>query len=177
MEKYAFLFLIASFLVFYGCSASTADRYSTSEGETSSAVKNKNYKEDFDLSKYRAKIDVKNISTDSSNSAVTNTNVWYNFKVDSSQDTSAAQIIGQANGYRVQIYVTDNLQEADSVKDDVTAKLSQNDIYVAFDPPFYKVKIGDFKNYSDAKDYRFKLNQLGFTDARIVNDKVNLYNK
>jgi SPOR domain len=175
MKKTSILFLIASFLIIYGCSASTADRYSTSESKTISPKEQKTYKEDFDLTKYRAKIDAKDITVDSASTG--DNNVWYNFKADSSKDTTAPQIIGQSNGYRIQIYVTDNLQEADSVKDDLTTKLSQNDVYISFDPPFYKVKIGDFKNYSDAKDYRFKLNQLGYSDARIVNDKINLYNK
>jgi hypothetical protein len=161
--------------MYFGCATSTGSRYSTSENETNSKNESKTNKENFDLSRYRAKIDTKNISPDSMSSS--HSVVWYNFKVDSSADTTAPQIVGQSNGYRVQIYVTDNLQEADSVKDDISTKLNQNDIYISFDPPFYKVKIGDFKNYSDAKDFRFKLNQLGFSDARIINDKINIYNK
>lgn len=175
MRKWLIIVPLLAFIIFYGCSASSPGRYGKSERNSSGEMKAKTYKEDFNLTPYRETINVKGVDLDSAFG--NNNDVWYNFKVDSSMDTTAPQIIGQTDGYRVQIFVTDNLEEADSTKDDAETKLNEKDVYISFDPPFYKVKIGDFKNYADAKDFRFKLNQLGYSEARIVNDKINLFNK
>jgi len=175
MKKWLFITSLLSILLIYGCSASSPNRYGEAATKTSENSNAKEYKEDFNLAPYRQKIDTKDFNLDSSFG--NNNDVWYNFEVDSSIDTTAPQIIGKTDGYRLQIFVTDNLQQADSIKDDAQTKLNEKDVYISFDPPFYKVKIGDFKNYSDAKDFRFKLNQLGYAEARIVNDKINLFNK
>lgn len=175
MKKWPFITSLSVILLLYGCSASSPNRYGASTAKNSEGMNAKEYKEDFNLVPYRQKIDAKNVNLDSSFG--NNNEVWYNFKVDSSIDTTAPQVIGQTDGYRVQIFVTDNLQHADSIRDDAQTKLNEKDVYISFDPPFYKVKIGNFKNYADAKDFRFKLNQLGYAEARIVNDKINLFNK
>ena len=34
---------------------------------------------------------------------------------------------------------------------------------------------GDFDNQKPADDLRFKLNQLGYKEAKVVKDKINIY--
>ena len=38
-----------------------------------------------------------------------------------------------------------------------------------------KVKVGDFTSRHDADDLKFMLNQLGYKEARIVQETVNIF--
>ena len=46
---------------------------------------------------------------------------------------------------------------------------------ITFEPPFYKVKAGDFTAHSEANDFKFKLNQLGYPEARVIQETVNIF--
>ena len=70
---------------------------------------------------------------------------------------------------------TDNLEEADSMRSDIYFKTTQKDVYLFFDPPFYKVLVGDFKQFSDAKNLSFKLSQMGYAESRVISDTVNVF--
>ena len=176
------LLLIFSFSLFLiSCSASTAGRYERNENkssnkeekkETSSKEKNK---ENFDLTPYRATFNVK--EKKGSTGASEKPDVWYNYETKAANDTSSPQIVSQINGYRVQVFSTDNLEEADSLRSKLYMMTNQKAIYITFEPPFYKVKVGDFLKISEAKDLSFKLNQLGYSEARVINDKVNIFSK
>ena len=48
-------------------------------------------------------------------------------------------------------------------------------MHILFDPPFYKVQIGDFTVHSLAEDLNLKLKQLGYSYARVVREKINHY--
>ncbi|MGA9292017.1 MAG: SPOR domain-containing protein [Ignavibacteriaceae bacterium] len=176
--QYIFPFMISVLLI--SCSASTTGRYGKEENNTKKKGEKKETQgknednENFDLTPYRATFDVagkeKRMKTESPD-------VWYNYKTRSASDTTASQIVGQVNGYRVQVYSSDNLEEADSIRTELYVETNQKAVYITFEPPFYKVKVGDFLKISEAKDLRFKLNQIGYTEARVVNDKINIYNK
>ena len=83
--------------------------------------------------------------------------------------------MGTEDGYRVQVLVTDDLDEANRLKSDVYFTKSVDEVYVDFEPPFYKVKVGDFSVQKSAEDLRFKLNQLGYKDAKVIKDKINIF--
>ena len=173
-----FPFLISVLLI--SCSASTADRYDKeannaekSGGKNETPAKTKD-NENFDLTPYRATFNV----TGKEKTAKTNRpDVWYNYKTKATSDTSSPQIVGQISGYRVQVFSSDNLEEADSIRTELYMETNQKAVYITFEPPFYKVKVGDFLKISEANDLKFKLNQIGYTEARVVNDKINIYNK
>ena len=78
-------------------------------------------------------------------------------------------------GYRVQVLITDNLDEANNMRSDIYFKTNQKAVYIVFDPPFYKVEVGDFKNMADAKSLSFQLKQLGYSDARVINETINIF--
>ncbi len=173
-----FPFLISILLI--SCSASTADRYGNEKnntekkGEKKETPTQKEDNEDFDLTPYRATF---NVESKEKPMKTERPDVWYNYKTKSASDTSAPQIIDQVNGYRVQVLSTDNLEEADSIRTELYLETNQKAVYITFEPPFYKVKVGDFLKISEANDLKFKLNQIGYTEARVVNDKINIYNK
>ncbi|MEJ2103463.1 MAG: SPOR domain-containing protein [Ignavibacteriaceae bacterium] len=58
---------------------------------------------------------------------------------------------------------------------EIYEKTARKEVYVTFEPPFYKVKAGDFTSKSDANDFKFKLNQLGYTEAKVVQETVNIF--
>ena len=84
----------------------------------------------------------------------------------------------EIDGYRVQVYSSNQQQYAKSEALDLESKLQEkvsHTIYVQYIPPFWKVRIGDFRSYEDAKEYKKIFVQqypemLG--DTYIVRDKV-----
>jgi len=130
----------------------------------------RNIKEDFIITPYRTKIKVKpNTNTTQSS----HLNVWYGYNDNSSNDTS--NVIKKTTGFRIQILSTDNLEQARRMKNRVLSKINQKHVHILFDPPFYKVQIGDFTVRSLAENLNFKLKQLGYNYARIVREKINHY--
>ena len=157
-----------------GCSASTGSRYETKEEkkedtETSKETK-KNIDEEFDITPYETEINIEAppLQTDKLPS-----DVWYGYN-----DTSSAldrKIMGTTDGYRVQVLSTDNIEEANRVRSEIYEKTARKEVYVTFEPPFYKVKAGDFTSKSEADDFKFKLNQLGYTESKVVQETINLF--
>jgi hypothetical protein len=84
-------------------------------------------------------------------------------------------IIGTTDGYRVQVLSTDDIDEASVVRSEIYEKTARKEVYIIFEPPFYKVKVGDFTSKSEAENLRFELNQLGYTESKVVQETVNLF--
>lgn len=83
------------------------------------------------------------------------------------QDSAVARLLVAAmeggeewveiSGYRVQVYSSNQQQtakaEALRLEDKLKDQLSQT-VYVQYVPPFWKVRIGDFRTYDEAKNYK-----------------------
>lgn len=162
--------ILSLFLI--GCSAATGTRYETTkETKTETKVEEtKEITEDFDITPYKTEIYIEAppIGTDK-----LPPDVWYGYGTDSSKIDK--KIIGTTDGYRVQVLSTDDIDEANSVRAEIYEKTTRKEVYVIFDPPFYKVKVGDFTSKSEAENLRFKLTQLGYTESKIVQETVNLF--
>jgi len=159
-----------------GCSASTGTRYEKSEEKKSETETPKETKkeaeENFDITPYQTDIDIESPTLSEDKLPP---DVWYGFK-----DTSSVldrKIIGTIDGYRVQVLSTDDIEEANRVRAEIYEKTARKEVYVTFEPPFYKVKAGDFTTKSEANDFKFKLNQLGYSEAKVVQETVNLFEK
>jgi len=168
-----------SLLVISACSASTGSRYekeekvkskNTSEGKNEN-IKTSTLKEDFDITPYKTKIIVPEKKL---NSVSENQNVWFDYG-SPEVETKSKTLVGTGDGYRVLVLTTDNIEEANQIKADVYFSQNSNEVYIDFEPPFYKVKAGDYDNQKTADDMRFKLNQLGYKEAKVVKDKINIY--
>ena len=104
------------------------------------------------------------------------------------QDSTVAVLLDEAmngkhelvemDGYRVQIYSSNQQQTAKSEALDLEDKLKNvinHSIYVQYLPPFWKVRIGDFRTYEEARDYKKQFvaqfpDMMG--DTYIVRDKI-----
>jgi len=84
----------------------------------------------------------------------------------------------EADGYRVQIYSSNQQQTAKAEALDLEAKLKDKisqTVYVQYLPPFWKVRLGDFRTYEEAREYK-KLFVAQYPDMMgdtyIVRDKI-----
>ena len=84
----------------------------------------------------------------------------------------------EIDGFRVQVYSSNQQQAAKMEALELEAQLKEkvtHTIYVQYLPPFWKVRVGDFRTYEEARDYK-KLfvkmfpNMMG--DTYIVRDKI-----
>ena len=84
----------------------------------------------------------------------------------------------EVDGYRVQVYSSNQQQYAKTEALELEEKLKNSithSVYVQYLPPFWKVRIGDFRSYEDAKEYKKIFveqypNMVG--DTYIVRDKI-----
>jgi hypothetical protein len=178
--KYIFFFLLIITISLYSCGTITSvgSRFHQTEKESTESSGTKNidtlvYKEDFDISPYKVNINISDSIPRFFTKTESGLKVWYNY--DSLiTDTIGTKTSRLMPGYRVLVATTDNLDEANKVKSEVYFRMDKNPVYISFDPPFYKVKAGDFINSSDANEFSFKLNQMGYSDSKVIRDTVNI---
>ena len=178
MKSTVITFVFITILFFLeACSASKETRYETEKKPGDEEPKDTivSIREDFDISPYKLNMDIEDFSTD----AEVFSDVWYQYEYlrEDSIYGFDKKIIGTVDGYRVMVIVTDNMEEANSVREDISSQISRKEVYISFEPPFYKVKVGDFTNIAEANDLKFKLNQLGYTAAKVVQETVNIFEK
>ncbi|MBI5471179.1 MAG: SPOR domain-containing protein [Ignavibacteriae bacterium] len=75
-------------------------------------------------------------------------------------------------GFRVQLISTTNIDEANAKKAEAEAAFPTEWFYIAYDPPSYKLRAGNFQNRADAESYAAVLSSNGFPDAWIVPEKI-----
>jgi hypothetical protein len=75
-------------------------------------------------------------------------------------------------GFRIQIFSSSNVDEATLIRNLAIEKFTGDSIYVVFDAPVYKVRIGDFINRYEANQRLPEFVEKGYRDAWIVPDKV-----
>jgi len=170
--KFTIIFIpIIFFLV--GCSASTSTRYEKTEKTNGNADENKTtINEDFDITPYKTKIEIETMYNNEELS-----DAWYGYEGDSMESNfeQKHKIVETVDGYRVLVVATDDMGAANSVRADILAKIKRKEVYISFEPPFYKVKIGDFTDITESNNLKFKLNQLGYTEARVIQETVNIF--
>lgn len=80
-------------------------------------------------------------------------------------------------GFRVQVLVTNRLDSANTIKNFLQSLLNSSNfqsqkVYIIYEPPNYKVRVGDFERLQDASILRKFLIENGFKYAWIVNDRI-----
>jgi hypothetical protein len=178
MKYLTWLFLfIVFFLTSCGTITSTGSRYHSEIGTHEDKSKKvrmndtANLKEDFDITPYKTKIEINDTLPQLNKKDNSNLIAWYDYDT----TLSIGKPFKQAAGYRVLVLTTDNLEEANSMRSEIYFKTDQKPVYISFDPPFYKVKAGDFVNSIEANEFDFKLNQMGYTESKVVRDTVNIF--
>ena len=74
-------------------------------------------------------------------------------------------------GYRVQIFVTQILYEADSVLT-LSDSLFEGEAYMQFDPPNYKIRVGNLKSRPKAEIFQRETRRAGFPRSWVIRTRV-----
>lgn len=76
------------------------------------------------------------------------------------------------NGFRVQILMTKEIEEANKLKTELNSILQDDWVYVIFESPYYKVRVGDFAVRGPANETLKYLIESGYKNSWIVPDKI-----
>jgi cell division protein FtsN len=149
----AFLFMA----VLIACSGTNKSASETPIGE---------YEEQFDPSLYT--------ESDSSHQLGADPVEQTMLETESKEEYVTIERVEQKMGFRVQIFSTTSLDDAEMRRDEYRKSLGDSTaINIVFDAPYYKVRIGDFLKKSEAEQMTTELKNLGLNEAWIVRDKVN----
>lgn len=174
MKTLPIIFTFISILILTGCSAKTTIRYDKPK-ETPRDNNNTtqiNVKEEFDYSPYRKNLDLPEENSTPSTVPTNFGEIWYDYESSTPGDKV---IVNKTNGFRVLVLVTDILDQANEMRSDIYFKTNQRAIYVDFESPFYRVKVGDYTDINKARELSFKLNQMGYQAAKVIPDSVNVF--
>jgi len=75
-------------------------------------------------------------------------------------------------GYRIQILATNNFDEANTTRNSFNQTFPDLWIYLVFEAPTYKIRVGDFSNRAEAKTLLEQFQAQGFKKAWIVPDRI-----
>ena len=75
------------------------------------------------------------------------------------------------DGFRVQVISTQDLNEANRLMMELSS-LFGNEVYIIFDSPNYKVRVGNFRSRGNAEKARQRIVDLGHRAAWIIRTKV-----
>jgi hypothetical protein len=75
-------------------------------------------------------------------------------------------------GFRIQIFSSSGVDEVTLIKDIASSKFFGDSVYVVYDAPVYKVRVGDFLNRYEANQRLPEFIEKGYRDAWIVPDRI-----
>lgn len=75
-------------------------------------------------------------------------------------------------GFRIQVSFSEDIERANQLRDELSSKLPEEWVYVVFEAPYYKVRVGNFLTRPDANATLRTLVSVGYKDAWIVPDRV-----
>ena len=74
-------------------------------------------------------------------------------------------------GYRVQILATKQLAKAEKLQKDLSSILNQK-IYIVFEAPNYKVRVGNFIDRNKAENFRKNIVKKGYESSWIIRTRI-----
>lgn len=86
-------------------------------------------------------------------------------------DTSNIDYNIMVEGYRVQVYATQNISEADSILS-LADSLFNGETYLQFDAPYYKIRVGNLKSRANAETLQIATRKNGFPRSWVLRTSV-----
>ena len=86
-------------------------------------------------------------------------------------DTSNIDYDIMVEGYRVQVYTTQNISEADSILS-LADSLFNGETYLQFDAPYYKIRVGNLKSRANAETLQLVTRRNGFPRSWVLRTSV-----
>ena len=84
-------------------------------------------------------------------------------------NADSSQVI--IEGFRVQVLATSSQENADRLRDELAIEYGK-DIYIVFEAPNYKVRIGNFIDRRIAEKLRLELINKGYPSAWIIRTRI-----
>lgn len=151
-------FLISILFLLWGCASSPRAIEQPEQLQQKTSIEE--YERTFNPSKYNEPIAATTTREKSATLTVT-------LPEDSLQITEEV-----VQGYRVQVYSSSNFDEASQMKSLVAEQASSDSVYILFDPPVYKVRVGDYPTRYEANQRLLFFLNAGYRDAWIVPDRI-----
>lgn len=97
--------------------------------------------------------------------------------IDNSQtvpDTEEVIKLKEITGFRVQIFATKDIETASLFELEASERFGHLDhkIYLIFETPLYKIRVGDCRERSQAEELRDLATQYGYRESFIVKSKI-----
>ena len=83
--------------------------------------------------------------------------------------------INLVKGYRVQIFISQNKEELQNLEIEIQKSINEK-IYIIFELPNYKLRVGNFLNRKEAENFQKKIVRLGYRTAWVVPTMIELEN-
>ena len=74
-------------------------------------------------------------------------------------------------GFRVQILATNQLPKAEMLQKELSSILNQK-VYIVFEAPNYKVRVGNFIDRSKAENFRQEILKKGYSSSWIIRTRI-----
>ena len=84
-------------------------------------------------------------------------------------NSDSSQVI--IEGFRVQVLATSSRENADRLRDELAIEYGK-DIYIVFEAPNYKVRIGNFIDRRQAENSRLELIKKGYLSSWIIRTRI-----
>jgi len=88
------------------------------------------------------------------------------------QSDGGEQATADVVGFRVQICAVSDEQKARAIQQEAILNFIDENIYLKYDAPYYKVRIGDFVTRREAEQLQKLAVARGFNDAWVVRTKI-----
>jgi cell division septation protein DedD len=75
-------------------------------------------------------------------------------------------------GFRLQIFSASTRQAAEDARNRAKQKLSRDDIFIDFEPPYFKVRVGNFKTRKDAEKLLETIKKQGYETPFVVETQI-----
>jgi len=86
-------------------------------------------------------------------------------------NTISDSLLVEIEGFRVQIFATQDRNKAENIKKDLETVISES-VYIIFEAPNYKVRIGNFLDRDSAEKLRQELVKKNFPSSWIVRTRI-----
>jgi len=89
-----------------------------------------------------------------------------------SEPTMTGEQPDQLAGFRVQICAVSEEEKARQIQREAILRFTEEEVYLIYDNPYYKVRVGDCLTRYDADRLQQYAVEKGFTDAWVVKTKI-----
>ena len=77
-------------------------------------------------------------------------------------------------GFRVQIFSSSTRHAAEEAQNQARAQLNRNDVFIDFEPPYFKVRVGNFQTRKDAEKFLAEAKKKGYETPFIVQAQIRI---